>query len=117
MTGAPHDRPSLAELVEAVREWLDHDVVPATDGRLRFHARVAANMLGMVERELELGTEQAEAHRRRLDALGVADDTELAAAIRDRRLDDRAVEVRSLLLDAVIDKLRVANPRYLPPNS
>ena len=30
-----------AELVEAVREWLERDVSSATDGRLRFHTRVA----------------------------------------------------------------------------
>jgi hypothetical protein len=42
----------------------------------------------------------------------VADDAELAAAIRDRRFDDRAEELRSLLADAVADKLAVANPTY-----
>lgn len=111
----PHDAPSLAELVEAVREWLESDVVAATEGRLRFHARVAANMLAMVERELALGPEQAAAHRRRLDHLGVADDAELAAAIRAGELTERSDELRRLLRAAVVDKLRVANPRYLEP--
>ena len=109
---APHDAPSAAELLEAVREWLERDVMPATEGRLKFHARVAVNVLAMVERELAAGPAQAEAHARRLAELGVADDTELAAAIRERRLDDRAAEVRELLRAAVDDKLAVANPRY-----
>jgi hypothetical protein len=112
----PHDAPSLAQLVEAVREWLDSDVVGGTEGRLRFHARVAANMLGMVERELALGPDQAAAHRQRLAALGVADDAELAAAIRAGEMTDRAVELRATLRAAVVDKLRVANPRYLEPS-
>ena len=43
----------------------------------------------------------------------MADDTELAAAIRARRFDDRADELRALLLESVIDKLAVANPKYL----
>jgi hypothetical protein len=111
----PHDAPSVAELVEAVREWLESDVVAGTEGRLRFHARVAANMLGMVERELALGPEQAAAHRRRLELLGVADDAELAAAIRAGGLIERTDELRMLLRAAVVDKLRVANPRYLEP--
>ena len=109
---APHDAPNAMELLEAVREWIDREVVPATDGRLRFHARVAANVLGMVEREIELGPAQYEAHRERLARLGVADDAELAAAIRDRLLDDRADEVRPLLAEAVAVKLSVASPSY-----
>jgi hypothetical protein len=108
----PHDAPNAMELLEAIREWIDREVIPATDGRLRFHARVASNVLGMVEREMELGPAQLEAHRARLARLGVADDAELAAAIRDRRLDDRADEVRALLAEAVADKLAVANPTY-----
>jgi len=114
---APHDAPSAAELLEAVREWIDTDVIPSTDGRLRFHARVASNVLAMVEREIELGPVQATAHADRLATLGVDDDAELAAAIRDRRLEHRADELRAMLADMVADKLAVANPRYLdqPP--
>jgi Domain of unknown function (DUF6285) len=113
VSDGPHDAPSTAQLVEAVREWLERDVMQATEGRLRFHTRVAINMLGMVERELELGPEMAAAHRARLDRLGVADDAELAARIRRGELDDRTAEVREVLRATVIDKLRVANPKYL----
>jgi Domain of unknown function (DUF6285) len=110
---APHDAPSAMELLEAVREWIDREVIPSTDGRLRFHARVASNVIGMVEREIELGPAQREAHQERLEQLGVADDRELAAAIRRREFDDRGDELRALLSDAVLDKLAVANPRYI----
>lgn len=109
----PHDAPDAGQLLEAVREWLDGEVIPATEGRLRFHARVASNVLAMVEREIELGAAQAAAHRARLDRLGVADDAELAAAIRAGDVADRGDELRALLHDAVVDKLRVANPGYL----
>lgn len=111
----PHDVPTAAELIESVREWLTRDVVPSTDGRLQFHARVAANVLAMVERELDLGDEQAVAHAQRLDQLGVDDDAALAASIRRREFEDRGDELRALLLDSVEDKLRVANPKYLDP--
>jgi hypothetical protein len=110
---APHDAPDARQLLEAVREWLDRDVVTTTEGRLRFHARVASNVLAIVERELELGRAQQAAHERRLARLGVADDAELAAAIRRRELDDRADELLELLTETVHDKLAVANPRYL----
>ena len=110
---APHDRPTAQELVEAVREFLEADVMPAVDGRVRFHTRVAVNVLAMVARELEVGGGQAEVHAAALARLGVADETELAAAIRDGRLDDRADEVRTLVRETVRAKLEVANPGYL----
>lgn len=52
---APHGRPTASELLDAVREFLTGQVMPATTGQLAFHARVAANVLGIVARELELG--------------------------------------------------------------
>jgi hypothetical protein len=110
---SPHDAPSATELLEAVREWIDREVIASTDGRLRFHARVASNVLAMVEREIELGPAQAEAHAQRLAQLGVSDDAELAAAIRERRFDDRGDELRTLLAEMVADKVAVANPRYV----
>ncbi len=109
----PHDAPTAAQLIESVREWIDRDVMGATDGRLKFHARVASNVLAMVERELELGPAHEAVHEARLALLGVADDAELAAGIRRRDFDDRGDELRVLLGRAVRDKLLVANPRYL----
>jgi aminoglycoside phosphotransferase (APT) family kinase protein len=52
---APHGRPTASELLEAVREFLTGQVMPASTGQIAFHARVAANVLGIVARELELG--------------------------------------------------------------
>ncbi len=110
---APHDRPTAAEMVEAVEEWVRRTGV---DGELptnSFHARVAANMLAIVGRELELGDAQQAAHQERLARLGVTDDGELAERIRSGDLDDRIAEVRELVRASVRDKLAVANPRYL----
>lgn len=109
---APHDRPGAAELVESVREFLERDVLDATTGRVRFHTRVAVNVLRTVERELTVGADQLVAHHERLASLGVADDVELAAAIRSGELDDRRAEVMAVLRAAVADKLAVANPGY-----
>jgi hypothetical protein len=111
--GEPHDVPSAVQLLEAVREFLERDVMSATEGRVRFHTRVAVNVLAMVERELALGPSQAEAHRLALEGLGVADDAELAATIRDGSLDERRAEVLEVLRQTVRAKLEVSNPRYL----
>ena len=108
---APHDMPSAAQLVEAVREWLERDVMAATEGRLQFNTRVAVNVLAMVERELQVGPAQAAAHAERLAQLGVADDAELAARIRAGGMD--GPEVREAVWAGVRDKLAVANPKYL----
>jgi hypothetical protein len=113
------DRPTAAELLAAVRAFLEEDVMTAVDGRVAFHTRVAVNALGMVERELQLGPalETGELARaaallgRRGDARAL--EAELAAAIRrgDKGLDDPDVvdHVRA----TVRDKLRIVNPKYL----
>ena len=101
------DRPTATELVEAVREFLERDVMTATEGRVQFHTRVAINALGMVERELRRGpVVEAFEHER-------AAERELAARIRDGSLDDRLDEVRAEVRACVREKLLVANPRYL----
>ncbi len=110
---SPHDVPSAAQLVEAVREWLQSEVLLSADGRLQYDARVAINVLAIVERELTTGPAQHAAHAARLSTLGMADDAALAAAIRAGVLDDRLDQVRSLVWESVRDKLSVANPKYL----
>lgn len=107
-----HGSPTSAELVESVREWIERDVLPTTDGRTRFHARVAANVLAMVERELLAGSAQEIEHLERLASLHMADEAELAARIRDGSLDRRLDEIRDVLRADVAARLAVANPTY-----
>jgi hypothetical protein len=114
------DRPSAAELVQAVREFLERDVMAATEGRVQFHTRVAVNALGMIERELTDGPAFTDAERARAAVLlGHGDDArilerELAARIRDGSLDDDLDDVRAHVRATVREKLLVANPGYLP---
>ena len=113
------DRPTAAELLEAIREFLEQDVMPAVEGRLRFHSRVAVNALGMLEREVRLGAELDAAERARLGALLGHDadvaklTTELAARIREGSLDDRRDDVVAAVRESVRAKLLVSNPDYL----
>jgi hypothetical protein len=114
------DRPTAAELVAAVREFLERDVMAATEGRVQFHTRVAVNVLNTVERELQLGPDLETAERIRAAALlghgGVAGalERELATAIRSGTLDDRLDDVRAHVRATVREKLLIANPGYLP---
>ena len=109
---SPHDVPTAAQLVESVREWLEGEVLPVTAGRLQFHARVAINVLAMVQREIDLGPGHQSAHVAGLAGLGCDDDAELAAAIRSGAFDDRLDDVRDVVWATVRDKLAVANPTY-----
>jgi ketosteroid isomerase-like protein len=97
---APYGRPTAAELVAAVAEFLQSDVRGATDGQVNFHARVAANVLRIVARELNTG------------GTGTVDEQELTAAIRDGEFDGRDDEVMPALRTLVYDRLAVAHPGY-----
>jgi hypothetical protein len=97
----PFDRPTPQELCEAVREFLEGEILPVLDDhRLRFRTLVAINGLGIAERELEATSPQRD------DASAA----ELARRIRAGDLPDDAVR---LLKEQVARKLRVSNPRWL----
>ena len=110
---APFGRPTATELVEAVREYLEADVMEGSDRGARFTGRVARNALLMVERELRLGPAMARAHVDRLAALGFDDDRQLAGALRSGILDGAWSDVGPALAAAARDQLLVANPAYL----
>ncbi len=63
------DRPDARELLEGVRVFLEEQVVPVLDGTRQFHARVAANVLAIVGRELVGGDEALRVEWRQLVTL------------------------------------------------
>lgn len=103
-------RPTAAELIEAVAEFLDGDVRNATTGQVNFHARVAANALRMVQREL-LGAGEPRAPAA-LQQLGFTDEADLAAAIRRGELDARGDDVTDCLRTLVSLRVAAAHPGY-----
>jgi Domain of unknown function (DUF6285) len=128
-----HDRPDPRELLEAVREFLTHEVAPyCDDHRLKFRTLIAANVLSVAERQLEAeDTDRADALARlsQLDGAFCGED-----GASGNRLDDVDLQLRALcrairggLLDDdpawqsafdfalwhVEAKLKVSNPRYL----
>src|SRR5438874_2000462 len=95
------DRPTAIELVEAVREFLEAETLPAAaDHRLKFRTLVAINALAIAQRELESGEE----------GLG---EEELAELARRIRAGDPPAGALPLLKAHIVGKLRVASPRYL----
>jgi hypothetical protein len=105
-----HNRPTAAELVAAVAEFLETEVRDGTSGSISFHARVAANVLRTVEREL-LDDTAAKPETALLD-LGFPGEAELAAAIRRGEFDDRGPELVPVLRTLVLHKLAVSHPGY-----
>lgn len=47
-----HDAPSLGELIEAVKHFIDETATRELSGHSKFHARIASNVLAIVSREL-----------------------------------------------------------------
>ena len=112
------DRPSAAELVAAVRDFLEKTARPALSGHAAFHARVAANALALVERELLRGPEQDHAERARLRALLGRDgdldalNRELCRRIRSGDLGPDTPGLLAHLRETTLAKLAVDQPRY-----
>lgn len=64
-----NDRPTAEELLEAVGRFLSDEAVPGLEGHLKYQARVAANVLRIVARELATGDRHVAGEWERLGAL------------------------------------------------
>jgi len=126
------DRPTSVELLEAAADFVESELVPAIQGARQFQARVVANVMRVVAREIRLEDRlvrsevKALAHLLGYDAPHVhsLDDlraaamsmgNELTARIRAGEADDGDWRkgVLAAVRQSVEDKLRIANPRYL----
>jgi hypothetical protein len=124
------DRPAYDELLSAVEGFLG-DLVTDLEGSRSFHARVAANVVALVRRELEhedqvlstewaglddlLGPEEMPATRAALrDAISARNQT-LCDRIRSGALDDGEESARTFnhVRTTVHDKLIVGDPALL----
>jgi hypothetical protein len=105
-----HGRPTAAELVAAVAEFLETDVRESTAGQVNFHSRVAANALRMVERELLAGPDDGVTDA--LARVGFNDEARLAAAIRSGDVDAVGEPVQAALRALVGHRLAAAHPGY-----
>jgi hypothetical protein len=124
-----NDRPTAEELLRAVERFLEVDVVPRLEGVPKFHARVAANVVAMVAREIETADAQERGEWERLGALLgsgeeapqerdarraalLARNEDLARRIRAGEADAGAWrgELLAHLRRTVADKLEVARP-------
>ena len=102
------DRPTAAELLETLGDYLDEEVLPTVQGALRYKTLVAPNLVKILERELAAGDGPSRAERDRLAALlgtaapgaDPATDVERLSADLQRRLLDPEPPSRAFLLAA-----------------
>ena len=113
--------PTAADLLDTVATVLADEIVPALSGPSQHHARVAASLVGIVERELRLGPSAAERERDALASL-LADGDAPLAELRARLADElragladdpeRHAEIWSALMAAVRDDLAISKPGH-----
>ncbi len=102
--GEAGGHPQAAVLLAAVRAFLE-EARAALDGRMAFHARIAANVLAIVERELT-APDAADP----LAPWGGAG--AVCAGLRDGRLDPEDRALLAAMREDVLAKLAIDNPRY-----
>jgi hypothetical protein len=101
-------------LFASLRTFLAERVQPQLDPYTAFESRIAMNLLGMLEREAQLGPKLealdsalARAHNMASDAVGA----DLARALRDGALAPDANLMRELRRRTLL-QLAIDNPRY-----
>ena len=108
----------MLELVKAVQSFLETRAMPELKGHTAFHARVAANALGIVARELELGPKAMATEISQLEALlghgGSLDslNRELCSQIRDGRISIESENLQRHLEQTTLDKVGIDQPNY-----
>lgn len=112
------DEPDSAALLDAVIRFLRDGAAPLLPPREAYDARVAANALELVQRDLALGPASAAAEQARLAALLGRDGTlaDLNAALAERLRtggpDAVTPAVRDHLWATTLEKLAIDQPRY-----
>lgn len=112
------DQPTAAELIEAVRHFLQEKVFPQLQDHSAFHARVAANALAIVERELSIAPGANAEEMTRLEALlgqtGTLEELnrELCRRIRNEEIATTAPDFEDHLWKTTLTKLAIDQPKY-----
>jgi hypothetical protein len=109
--------PQAQELTTAVARWID-EIRPALDPRNAFLARVSANVLGVIGRELTLGPAAEAAATERLTVLldyrGSFEDLtgDLCRRLRTGEMTAETPGLLAALKANVLDQLAIDQPNY-----
>ena len=112
------DDPTPAQLIAAVAAFVRAEALPALHGATAYQARVAANVLEIAQRELELGPMHHASERQRLRALLGRDgdlatlNRELCEQIAAGRITLETPGLADHLWRTTLAKLAVDQPGY-----
>lgn len=112
------DAPSPAEILDVVAKMIRDDFIPKLPPDAVFHARVAANAIDLVRRQLEQGDALETASLERLQRLlghsGPAEtlERELCERIRDRSLNMSTPGLIEHLMADTLAKMSIDQPSY-----
>lgn len=112
------DPPTVSELLEATAAFLREVAVPQLSGHAAFHARVAANALGVVKRELELRPAADRDEHARLTTLLHTDgsleelNAQLSRRIADGELTLQTPGLAAHLWATTLAKVAIDQPTY-----
>ncbi|MEO1552744.1 MAG: DUF6285 domain-containing protein [Pseudomonadota bacterium] len=115
-----HDHPSVAELVQAVKNFIDDTAAPNLSGHAAFHARVASNALATILRDIELRPQSEASERARLIALlGASGDVtvedlnaDLSSRIRAGEMTPDTSGLLAHLKATTMAQVEIDQPRY-----
>ncbi len=93
-----NDHPTSVALLRAVERFLQKDVVPNLSGPRRYHARVAANVVAIVAREIETEERHLRGEWKRLGRLLAVDG---AAPLEREVLRDRVRDLGQTLAERI----------------
>jgi hypothetical protein len=108
-----------ADMLAAIRDYLEAEILPTLRDDKRFNLRIACNMLAMIEREQRLGPRLDAEEKARLQALTGEPGTlealnrRLALMIRDGRIAIDDPQLLDHLRRTTADALRINNPSWL----
>jgi hypothetical protein len=114
----PEYKPAMPALAEALEEFMKAAVQPALQGKQAYEARIAANLLAIIKRELQQGEASRDAEQRDLQELLGRQGTpaelndELCRNIRCAEMDYRDGRLMGFLRCSVMSRLAIDNPSY-----
>jgi hypothetical protein len=112
------EQPTALELIEAVAHFLRLEAAPLLEGRTAFHARVAANALDIVRREMADGPRADAEETARLETLlgHAGSNAALNQELCDRIATDSIDPTDPALLDhlwrTTLDIVAIDQPKY-----
>ncbi|MEL7111630.1 MAG: DUF6285 domain-containing protein [Pseudomonadota bacterium] len=115
-----HDQPSVLELLQAVKSFIDESAAPQLKGHAAFHARVASNALSTAMRDLEQRPNAAAQERDGLtELLGPSDglslddlNRSLSEKIKSGEMTVQTPGLLAHLKQTTMAQVEIDQPRY-----